>query len=71
MGKTNKNKYPHSVGNLQARQVNTALIIVCVCVCVYKPMQNHCSILLMKKCSLRVTKHASEKHLYLSQHDFL
>lgn len=28
--KTKKNKYPHSVGNLQARQVNAALIILCV-----------------------------------------
>lgn len=32
---TKKNKYPHSVGNLQARQVNAALIILCVGVCVW------------------------------------
>lgn len=32
--KSKKNKYPHSVGNLQTRQVNAALIILCKCVCV-------------------------------------
>ena len=73
MGKTNKYKYPHSVGNLQASQVNTALIIMCVCVCVCVCLQVYTKSLFNsanEEVHLRVTHHGSEKQLYSSQNDF-
>lgn len=39
MMKIEKSEYSHSVGNLQAKQVNTAFIMLFL-----KHMQNHCSI---------------------------